>query len=243
MAGCGPASSRDPTESMTEVEMWEPTVESVMTKDVVTAGESTRFKDLVALMTEHRVSGIPIVDHDGMPVGVVSEADTLAKQEYQGGMARMPLVFNRKRRAHWRKSAGRSAFELMTAPAITISEKASVTAAARLLAEKKVRRLCVVNLHGALVGVVSRRDIISTYLREDEQILADIQEHVFRRGMWLFPGTLAAEVSKGVATLEGSVEHRTTAQIAGQLTQKVPGVIGVKNKIRYELDDTVSSAM
>jgi CBS domain-containing protein len=70
--------------------MWERTVESVMTKDVVTAHDSTAFKDLVELMADNNVSGIPIVDHNGRPVGAVSEADTLAKQEYEGGNTRMP---------------------------------------------------------------------------------------------------------------------------------------------------------
>jgi CBS domain-containing protein len=222
--------------------MWEPTVESMMTKDVVTAHESTGFKELVALMTEHRISGLPVVDGAGRPVGVVSESDTLAKQEYDGGNARMPLL-SKERRAHWHKAAGLRATELMTAPAITVSEKSSVTAAARLLAEKKVRRLCVVDDGGVLTGVVSRRDIIGMYLRDDAQILADIQEHVFRHGSWLFPGTLGAEVDDGVATLEGSVKNRTTAQVAAQLAQKVPGVVGVHNKIRYEVDDTVSTAI
>lgn len=228
--------------SMMEEEMWEPTVESVMIRNVVTARESARFKDLVALMTEHRVSGIPIVDHTGRPVGVVSEADTLAKQEYAGGNTRMPLL-SRRRRSHWRKSAGLVALEIMTTPAVSIGEKATVSAAARLMAEKKIRRLCVVDMRGALVGVVSRRDVIGTFLRDDDAILADIQEHVFKRGMWLFPGTLTAEVKQGVVTLTGMVEHRTAAQVAAQLTQKVPGVVGVTNKVGYEVDDTVTSGL
>jgi CBS domain-containing protein len=225
-----------------EDEMWEPTVESVMTKDVVTAHESTGFKELVALMTEHKISGIPVVDHTGRPVGVVSESDTLAKEEFDGGNAKMPLL-NRERRSHWHKASGLRAIELMTSPAITVLDTSSVTAAARLLAEKKVRRLCVVNLAGVLVGVISRRDVIATYLRDDAQILTDIEEHVFRRGMWLFPGSLTAEVEAGVATIEGSVRNRTTAQVAAQLAQKVPGVVGVKNKIHYEIDDTVTAPL
>lgn len=220
--------------------MWEPTVESVMTGKVVTAHESTSFKELVTLMTEHEISGLPVVDEAGRPVGVVSESDTLAKQEFDGGNTGKPL-FGRDRRAHWHKAAGLRAFELMTAPAITVDQTAPVTAAARLLAQKRLRRLCVVDADGVLVGVISRRDIIGTYLRDDATILADIEEHVFRRGMWLFPETLTAEVEAGVATLEGTVEKRTTAQVAAQLTQKVPGVVGVENKIRYAVDDTVAA--
>lgn len=222
--------------------MRELSVESVMTTRVVTARESTSFKELVAIMAEHDVSGLPVVDDENRPIGVVSEADTLAKQEYQGGTRPRPL-WGRKRRLAWRKSSGLTARDLMTRPAVTIDAKQSVTAAARLLAEKNLRRLCVVNMTGELVGVVSRRDVIGTFLRPDEDIKADVEQGVFRRGMWLFPGTMTVEVADGLATLDGRVQHRTTAQIAGQLTQAVPGVVGVRNRTRYEVDDTVTAAL
>jgi CBS domain-containing protein len=161
--------------------MWEPTVESVMTKQVVTARLDTPFKELVGLMAEHRVSGLPVVDRNGRLVGVVSEADTLAKQEYQGGTATRPWFAGRVRRARWRKSAGLTAADLMTTTAVTIGETATVSAAARLLAQKKVRRLCVVGEDGKLTGIVSRRDVITTFLRDDDAIRADIEEHVVKK--------------------------------------------------------------
>jgi CBS domain-containing protein len=223
--------------------MWEPTVGSVMTKQVVTVRPDTPFKELVALMSQHCVSGLPVVDAAGKPAGVVSEADTLAKQEYQGGAAPRPLFAGRKRRAQWHKAAGLTAAELMTAPAVVIRENETASAAARLLAKKNVRRLCVVDDAGTLIGIVSRHDVIGTFLRDDDAIRTDVEEHVFKRGMWLFPETLTAEVTGGVVTLDGTVERRTTAQIAGQLTRGVPGVVGVHNKVLYELDDTVSTAL
>jgi CBS domain-containing protein len=222
--------------------MREPRVDSVMTKKVVTARPETTFKELVTLMNEHRVSGLPVVDGTGSPMGVVSEADTLVKQEQHGGNATRPLL-GRKRRARWRKATGRTAGDLMTAPAFVVAADATITAAARLMAEKNVRRLCVVDADGKLAGVVSRRDVIGTFLRDDAEIRADIEEQVFRRGMWLFPGSLTVEVVDGVATVDGSVERRTTALVAGQLTQAVPGVVGVRNNVRYEMDDTVTSPL
>jgi CBS domain-containing protein len=177
--------------------MWEPTVGSVMTKEVVTARPDTPFKELVASLSEHRVSGLPVVDSEGKPAGVVSEADTLAKQEYQGGTVARPLFAGRKRRARWHKAAGLTAGELMTAPAVVIGENETVSAAARLLAKKNVRRICVVDAAGMLVGLVSRHDVIGTFLRDDDAIRADVEEHVFKRGMWLFPEPLTAEVTGG----------------------------------------------
>ena len=222
--------------------MREPTVDAVMTKEVVTARPETTFKELVTLMSEHRVSGLPVVDTKGRPLGVVSEADTLVKQEQHGGAATRPWL-GRRRRTRWQKATGRVAGDLMTTPPVTIGAGATVTAAARTMAHRNIRRLCVVDGDGKLVGVVSRRDVISTFLRDDDAIRADIEEHVFTKGMWLFPGTMTVAVADGVATVDGSVEHRTTALVAAQLIQAVPGVVAVKNNIRYELDDTVTSPL
>lgn len=222
--------------------MREPTVDTVMTKEVVTARPETTFKELVTLMSEHRVSGLPVVDAKGRPLGVVSEADTLVKQEQHGGAASKPWL-GRRRRARWRKATGRVAGDLMTAPAVTVGPDETVTAAARTMAHKNVRRLCVVDGEGKLVGVVARRDVIGTFLRDDDAIRADIEEYVFKKGMWLFPGSLTVEVTDGVATVDGSVERRTTALVAGQLTHAVPGVVGVRNNVRFEMDDTVTSPL
>ncbi len=70
--------------------MAEMTVASVMTKDVVTAVPETPFRELVATMAEKSVSALPVVDKQGRPIGVVSEADVLAKQEFHGGGDEQP---------------------------------------------------------------------------------------------------------------------------------------------------------
>ena len=61
----------------------------------------------------------------------------------------------------------------MTTPAITIGPHATVPAAARLMSARHVRMLPVVDEKGRLAGVVSRRDLLSVFLRPDEDIAAD----------------------------------------------------------------------
>ena len=61
------------------------TVADVMTRDVVTTAPETPFKQIEQLMAEHRVSALPVVDSEGVVVGVVSEADLLLKAEAEGG--------------------------------------------------------------------------------------------------------------------------------------------------------------
>lgn len=219
--------------------MREPTVASVMTRPVITASPDLSFKDLVILLTGKGISAVPVVDVHGRPLGVVSEADALAKQEFHGGADPLSWLAGPRKRARRRKAAGVTAADLMTTPVVTIGVDEPVAAAARRLAEKRLRRLFVVDAGGRLVGVVSRHDILGTFLRADNEIRTDIEERVLRHGMWVIPGTVDVQVTNGVATLDGTLEHRSAVDVAAQLTQAVTGVVGVHNNLRYVVDDTV----
>lgn len=221
-----------------EAVMREPTVASVMTTAVITVAPETPFKDVVATLSGNGISAVPVVGPQDTVIGVVSEADVLPKQEFHGGADPMPHGVPR-RRTRWFRSLGLCAAELMTTPALTIGPDESVTLAARRLAENRVRRLFVVDADNRLVGVVSRHDILGTFLRADNEIRTDIEEHVLRHGMWVIPGTVNVQVTNGVATLDGTLEHRSAVDVAAQLTQAVTGVVGVHNNLRYVVDDTV----
>ena len=58
-------------------------VRDIMTSTVVTATIATTFQELVDLMIRHGVSGIPVIDGDGRPIGIVTEADIIAKEAYR----------------------------------------------------------------------------------------------------------------------------------------------------------------
>lgn len=218
-----------------------PTVESVMTTEVVTAAPDTPFKEIVRLLDEHRIGALPVVDTRGVPVGVVSEADLVAKEEYAGGTEEPGLFAGSARRQRWHKAHARTAGDLMTRPAVTIAAGASVAAAARLLADSKVRRLFVVARDGTLVGVVSRRDLLSLFLRTDEQIRDDIAREVLARTLWADPNSITIEVADGVVTLAGRFDRRSEAEIATKLTAARPGVVGVVDHLSYEWDDITAT--
>lgn len=224
--------------------MRELTVASVMNSSVIAVRPETRFKNVVALLAKNRISAVPVIDEHDRPLGVVSEADALAKPEFHGGATNAPSLLGRPgRRTRWRKAAGMTAVELMTSPAVTIGEDESVTAAARRLADKRLRRLFVVDADGALIGVLSRHDILGMFLRSDTDIAADIEEQVLGKGMWLIPGTVTVQVTDGVATLDGKLDHRSSVEALTRLTQAVPGVVGVHTTVGYAFDDTVSAGL
>jgi len=212
-------------------------VQTVMTRDLVTVGPGTPFKDIAELLAEHRVSAVPVVDDDGRAIGVVSEADLLAKAEYQDQNEPPSRFAGPRRRHEWEKAQAFTAAELMSPSPMSIGQDTPLPRAARELAGAGVRRLLVVDDDGRLVGIVSRRDLLRPYVRSDEEILADVRTDVLERALWLRPTDVAVTVDNGVVTLAGTIERRSEAEIAARLTHALPGVVAVENNLQYSWDD------
>jgi hypothetical protein len=91
----------------------------VMTAPAVSVTEHTSYKQIARLLSEHRLSALPVLSRGGQVIGVVSEADLLHKQERQHAArpAGMSWRLHRKAAA---KARARNAGQLMTSPAVTI---------------------------------------------------------------------------------------------------------------------------
>jgi CBS domain-containing protein len=208
-------------------------VNDVMTTPVITTPEHTPVAELVGIMSTHRVSAVPIVGDDDRVVGLVSEADLLAKVAATGQTAgRGP----RKGRAT--KATATSAADLMSTPALSITPDEPLSAAARKMQAKKVKRLLVTGAAGQLLGIVSRADLMRLYARPDNAIRQDVIDQVLRRTLWIDTNQVQVHTNAGVVTLTGTVGRRTTAMIAARLTAEVPGVVAVVNEITDSFDDT-----
>jgi CBS domain-containing protein len=214
------------------------TISNVMTKSVVTVREDTPFKEIVDRLAEHRVSAVPVVDAAGRLVGIVSEGDLLYKLEFAGLEPHVRVLERKRTRVARAKAAAETAKELMTRSPVSIAEGASLTAAARIMEAEHVKRLPVVDSAGRLVGIVSRGDLLRVYLRDDRDILKEVEGYVLQRTLWLEPGTVSVSVVKGVVTLAGTVDRRSTVPIVVQLVGAVTGVVEVVNHLTYHHDDT-----
>jgi CBS domain-containing protein len=212
-------------------------VNDVMTSDVVTVTVDTPYRDIVDTLTERRVSAVPVVDGDRHVVGVVSEADLLHKIEFVGEGPERRIFAGRRRREARAKAHGTLARDLMSAPAITIVPRATLTTAAKLMDDEQVKRLPVTDELGRLVGIVSRGDLLRVYLRPDAAVEHDVVEEVLRRALWVEAGAVKVRVHDGVVTLSGRTDRRSTAQLAVKLTQAVPGVVDVVDRLGFEFDD------
>lgn len=220
--------------------MWR--VRDVMTTDVATVGEDTPYHEIVDILTERRVSAVPVVDAFRHVAGVVSEADLLHKVEFAGEERVRHFFETRRQRSARSKAHGEMARDLMSQPAITTMPDMPLAAAARLMDDEKVKRLPVTDDLGQIVGIVSRGDVLRVFRRADADIRRDVAEEVLRRSLWLDPATVEVTVDRGVVTLTGRLDTKTLTQLAVQLTESVAGVVEVVDHLTYDLDDTTVGA-
>src|SRR6266540_4515189 len=177
-----------------------PLVSDLMSRPVVSAGPGTSFKELVALLAEHAIAAIPVVDDHRRPIGVVGEADLMVRH---GRDARRERGLGRLR--VWTKAQGLTARELMARRVPTVAKDEPVAGAARRLVEANLRCLYVVNGAGHLVGVLARRDVLRAFLRPDEEIKEAVEREVLQRSIWADPSAAGVLVDDGVVTLSGVI--------------------------------------
>ncbi|MEU5097156.1 CBS domain-containing protein [Streptomyces sp. NPDC020996] len=217
-------------------------VGEVMTREVVEAHRETSFKDVARLLAEHRISGLPVVDHDDKVLGVVSETDLIRRQAVgpAGGQVRRLRMLPVPRRARRAAAVARAttAGEMMSSPAVTVHPEQAVEAAARIMERHGVDRLPVVDEEDRLIGIATRRDLLRVFLRSDEEIRQDVIDEVLTGTMCLAAYAVTVSVRDGMVTLDGQVENRTDVPLVIRLTWRVDGVVGVVNGLTYRDDDT-----
>ena len=204
-------------------------VREIMTTSVVTVDRITPYKEIVRLLVEHKISGMPVLSMGRKVSGVVSEGDLLA--------ARDGSPPARSGWRHWmfgrEVHQGRTADMLMTSPAVTILPDATVAAAARLMNSHHIRRLPVVDADGKLAGIVSRRDLLSIFLRPDADIAAEVRE-ILAEVLPGGPTGIEVAVRNGVVKLTGQTElvcDEDLISVVVRLAWNVDGVIDVVNKV------------
>lgn len=202
------------------------TVSDVMSHTVVALGPEAPFKKIATTMGEWKVSALPVLEGDGRVVGVVSEADLLAKEEFRDSSE--SLIEQYRRLDRLAKAGAATARELMTAPAVCVQANATLGQAARTMARTNVKRLPVVDGEGRLAGIVSRGDLLKVFLRDDEQIAEEVRRQVVEP---LFPNgapTLRADVHEGVVRFSGRLRDATLVPVAARMTRSVEGVVDVE---------------
>lgn len=211
-------------------------VSDAMTTEVVTVTPDTRFKTIVSVLESHHVNLIPVIDDERRVLGVVSEADLLAKVERADRVppGRLERWFMAAGELH--RVEGTLASEIMTRAVDTITPEMTVSDAAQEMTVSEVKTLPVVDEDERLIGIVSRTDLLKTVVREDASIQREVVEGVLRGALAIEPEAVAAVVEDGAVVLLGEVESRGLHDIIEYLVGAVPGVVSVVNRLEYRAD-------
>jgi CBS domain-containing protein len=190
----------------------------IMTRNVVTVRTDTTVREAVKLLTQHRITSLPVVDEQGNVVGIVSELDLL--RDRMPHDPRAHLWSHNDRRA----DPGRLVLDVMTDTVICLSENADTADLAELLINNNVRAIPI--LSGAdMVGIVSRRDVLRTLLRDDDDVRIDVLERL--HAYCGEPDRWRVGVADGAVTVRGDFDDSRQCDTVVALIRTVAGVIRV----------------
>ncbi len=205
------------------------TVGDVMTTRVIAVKRSADYKEICSVLRQYGVSACPVINDAGQVVGVVSEADLLYKvadPDLPSGMIRLRWKLGEESKVN-----AITAGQLMTSPAVSIQPDAPVAVAARVMQDRRVRRLPVVGPDGMLIGIVSRTDLLSVYERPDGDIGDEVLREIIAGEFGLDPAEFEATVSSGVVTLAGPLARLDTALALLGRVRHAEGVVAVRDRL------------
>jgi len=220
------------------------TVADVMSTPAVAVGPDASFAEVAALLYTAAVRAVPVQDGDGRLLGVVSEADLLVTAE-RGAPQESG---HRWRPRHIRypgpvgKAGAATAAALMTTPVHSVRADVTVAAAARTMREHRLSWMPVLDDGDRIVGVVSRSDLLTVFLRDDAAIRDEVVEEVLGRTLLVDPARVAVSVAEGVVTLTGELDTRADTVAAVQAVTGLEGVVGVHDRLSHRVDERLADA-
>lgn len=135
-------------------------VRDAMTRNVIKVCEDADIDEVTTLLSEHRISGLPVVDDQNRVTGMVTEADLLAMSGMKKGYTFKDIIRHLLGEPLSGPKRSQRLRDVMTSPAITTGPEADIRDVASTIEEKRIKRLPVVDGQGRLIGVISRADIV-----------------------------------------------------------------------------------
>jgi CBS domain-containing protein len=216
----------------------EATVADVMATDMAVVSPETPLHAAARLLLAQGLPALPVVDSAGHVVGVLGEHDLTGRLAPR---LRRPwwhvLVDTEHLAREYRKAAGVTVEEVMTAPAVTVGAGASLAAAIRLFDDPAVDLVPVV-LAGRLVGGLGRRHLVARLAtvpapvtrRPDADLVAEMQDRMAREG-WISKPYPTVEACDGTLALWGIVGGDAEKAALETMARSIPGCRAVANRL------------
>lgn len=145
-------------------------VADVMERDVARVPETAPLLDVAEKLLGTAAHRVVVADPDGRPLGIVSPSDLIARVDPEGRPGLLRLLQSRWSEAaqrEVRKSTGRRAADVMTAPVVSVVDREPIIGALRTMVRQHLKHLPVVDSAGRVVGMVSRQAVLAASLAGD----------------------------------------------------------------------------
>lgn len=216
----------------------------IMTRDVHMIGPDADVRAAARIMADAGVSALPVVDENQALLGIVSEGDLLRRAELRTARRRswwLELFTTPETMAKdYIKEHATKVRAVMSSPVISIAERTPLAEIARLLERHGIKRVPVLSGR-AVIGVVSRADLVKALAKQTDEPAAEIGDGAIRntflqryRAQPWAPagGGIGFSVSGGVVVLSGLVNSKEQKDALAVMAQTIPGVVKVENEIR-----------
>ncbi len=143
------------------------TVADVMSRNPVVVQRETSLTEAIKILAERRISGLPVVDDNGKLIGIISETDLMWQETgvtppayimFLDSVIYLQNPATYERDLH--KALGQTVGEVMSKDPITIAPDKSLRDAAKLMHDKNIHRLPILDSEGQVIGILTRGDII-----------------------------------------------------------------------------------
>ena len=193
----------------------------IMTRPVITFGPGASIRYAAAVLTEHNITAAPVVDEENEIIGIVSEADLIADR------------FPHDPRSSARRDTGepaepdaaRTVGEVMTTAVVAMSETADAADLAEMMVTCNVRSIPIV-IGSTVIGIVSRRDLLRTLVRDDDIIAAEVRQRVEAYNNGRTDWQITSQ--RGRVDITGEVDDDAEGRVIVLLAHTVPGVAHVE---------------
>ncbi len=141
----------------------------IMTSNVITASPSDRIEDVIKLLMEHNITGLPVIDEERTVIGIITEGDIIYRS-HELKLPRYLAIFDsyiffdnpENLETQLKKMTGYLVGDVMTSKVVTVDHDDTVEQVANIMTKYRINRVPVVK-NGVLLGIISRRDIIRSY--------------------------------------------------------------------------------
>jgi CBS domain-containing protein len=141
-------------------------VQDVMTREVISIPKYENIMHVANILSEKNISGLPVVDKERHVIGIVTQADILSMVGVRKENTLKDLLRHLLGEQLPERRMGEYVGDIMTSSVDTIKPHATIAEATRIMDERRIRRLPVVDDNNVLIGIITRADILKAVIKK-----------------------------------------------------------------------------